>query len=234
MLTAEQMLNGYGEGIFPMAESRDDDALHWVDPRRRGIFPLDGFHISGSLARRIRREPHEVRIDTRFSDVVHACADRAETWINDPLMVLYDRLHQMGHAHSVEVWEEEHLTGGVFGVTLGGAFFGESMFSRTTDASKIALAYLMDRLNRAGFTLFDAQFLTPHLKSLGAIEVSRGDYQDKLRHALKLSADFMSPGDPPGPYELMQRRTQMSYRASSSADSAGLVATIQPSKAGRS
>ena len=234
MLTAEQMLNGYAEGIFPMAEARDDDALHWVDPRRRGIFPLHAFHISSSLARRIRREPHVIRIDSRFTDVVRACADRAETWINDPLTALYDRLHQMGHAHSVEVWQDDQLVGGVFGVTQGAAFFGESMFSRSTDASKIALAYLVDRLDQAGFTLFDTQFLTPHLKSLGATEVSRADYQDKLRQALKLRADFNAPGDPPGPYELIQRRTQMSYRASSSADKAGLVATIQPSKAGRS
>ena len=234
MLTAEQMLNGYAEGIFPMAEARDDDALHWVDPRRRGIFPLHAFHISSSLARRIRREPHVIRIDSRFTDVVRACADRAETWINDPLTALYDRLHQMGHAHSVEVWQDDQLVGGVFGVTQGAAFFGESMFSRSTDASKVALAYLVDRLDQAGYTLFGTQFLTPHLKSLGATEVSRADYQDKLRQALKLRADFNAPGDPPGPYELIQRRTQMSYRASSSADKAGLVATIQPSKAGRS
>jgi leucyl/phenylalanyl-tRNA---protein transferase len=210
MLTAQQMLAGYAQGIFPMAESRSDDALHWVDPRRRGIFPLHNFHISTSLAKRIMRGSYTIRTDFSFSGVVGACAERSETWINAPLVALYDTLHRTGDAHSLEVWEDDQMTGGVFGVTLGGAFFGESMFSVRTDASKIALAYLVDRLRAAGFQLFDTQFLTPHLMSLGAVEITRSDYHDRLRHALRIKADFNQPGAPPSPYELMQRRTQTS------------------------
>ncbi len=210
MLTAQQMLAGYAQGIFPMAESRSDEALHWVDPRRRGIFPLNSFHISTSLAKRILRATYTIRTNIAFSDVVGACAERSETWINAPLVSLYDNLHSTGHAHSLEVWEGDQMTGGVFGVTLGGAFFGESMFSNRTDASKIALAYLVDRLRSAGFQLFDTQFLTPHLMSLGAVEITRSDYHDRLRHALRIKADFNEPGPPPAPYELMQRRTQTS------------------------
>jgi leucyl/phenylalanyl-tRNA---protein transferase len=210
MLTAQQMLAGYEQGIFPMAESRTDDALHWVDPRRRGIFLLDNFHISSSLEKRILRGAYAIRTNSSFSDTVSACADREETWINAPLIALYDRLHGAGHAHSLEVWDGDVLVGGVFGVTLGGAYFGESMFSHRTDASKIALAYLVDRLHLAGFQLFDTQFLTPHLMSLGAIEITRSDYHDRLRQALRVKADFNRPGAPPAPYELMQRRTQTS------------------------
>ena len=166
MLTPEMMLAGYARGIFPMAESRDESHLHWVDPRRRGIFPLESFHISRSLARAIRQENYTIRTDSAFSAVVRSCASRPETWINAPLLAVYDRLHAMGHAHTLEVWQEGDLTGGVFGVTLGAAFFGESMFSLRTDASKIALAYLVDRLRQAGFTLFDTQVLQPHFVSL--------------------------------------------------------------------
>lgn len=203
MLTAEQMLAGYAQGIFPMAEARDDPALHWVDPRRRGVFPLDKFHISRSLRRAILRGNYTIRTNTDFSGVVHACAGRPETWINDVLDALYRRLHAAGHAQSIEVWDGDRLIGGVFGVTLGGAFFGESMFSLRTDASKIALAYLVDRLRRAGFGLFDTQFLTPHLKSLGAVEISRAAYHHELRAALRLRADFDAPGQPPSPPELL-------------------------------
>jgi leucyl/phenylalanyl-tRNA--protein transferase len=210
MLTPEAMLAGYARGIFPMAESREDPDLHWVDPRRRGIFPLQDFHISASLSRRILRGNYTIRTDHGFMAVVRACADRPETWINAPLLQLYDRLHGAGCAHSVEVWQEDALTGGVFGLALGGAFFGESMFSRQTDASKIALAYLVDRLRVAGFTLFDTQFITPHLQSLGAVEISRADYHRRLAHALGQQASFEAAGAPPSPQLMMQRRTQMS------------------------
>lgn len=209
MVTAELMLSGYAQGIFPMAESRNDDHLHWVDPRLRGIIPLDGFRISRSLARRIRKGQCEIRIDTRFSEVVTRCASRRETWINARLCNIYGELHGSGHAHSLEVWQDGALAGGVFGVAIGGAFFGESMFSLSRDASKIALAYLVDRLREGGFALFDVQFVTPHLASLGAVEIPRHDYHARLAAALKAEADFGAPVTP-APQLLLQRSTQTS------------------------
>ena len=193
-LTPDHVLSGYAQGIFPMAERRDDPALHWVDPRQRGIMPLDAFHISRSLARRIRTWPHHVTVNTDFRAVMRACAARPETWINDTILDLYSALHQRGHAHSLEVWEDQVLVGGVYGVSLGAAFFGESMFSRRTDASKIALAYLVHRLRAGGFTLFDTQFLTPHLASLGAVEISRAAFHRRLAPALTTRATFTPPG----------------------------------------
>ncbi|WP_170331343.1 leucyl/phenylalanyl-tRNA--protein transferase [Ruegeria arenilitoris] len=189
-LSPELLLHGYSIGIFPMAEHRDDPELFWVDPKFRGVFPLDGFHISRSLARRIRNSGFEVSIDQHFAGVVDGCADRTDTWINAELRGLYLDLHQSGHAHSLEVWEENQLVGGVYGVVLGAAFFGESMFSRRTDASKVALAYLVDRLRQTGFRLFDTQFLTAHLASLGAIEIPRNQYRRELEEAINASADF--------------------------------------------
>ena len=210
MLTPEILLNAYASGIFPMAEDRDDPELFWVDPRQRGILPLDGFHISRSLRRRILAEQFDVTFDQAFSKVVTACANRAETWINTQIENLCGQLHAQGHAHSAEVWANGRLAGGVYGVSLGGAFFGESMFSHRTDASKVALAYLVDRLNVAGYGLFDAQFLTDHLASLGAVEISRRDYHRILAPALALKTDFDAPGVVPTPQELVQRNSQMS------------------------
>lgn len=209
-LTPETLLRAYAIGIFPMAEERESDDIFWVDPRRRGILPLDNFHISRSLRRRIRRADYTIRTDSAFSQVVAGCADRDETWINAQIAELYAALHAAGFAHSLEVWQEGELAGGVYGVTLGAAFFGESMFSRRTDASKIALAYLVDRLRMGGFTLFDTQFVTPHLSSLGAVEISRADYHRRLLAALDKAADFDGAGPPPDPQELLQRSTQMS------------------------
>jgi len=209
-LTPRLLLHAYAAGVFPMAQSRDDPELFWVSPRDRGIFPLDGFHISRSLARTIRRAPFTIRTDSDFAGVVAGCADREETWINAKIFDLYCRLHGMGHAHSLEVWEGSDLVGGVYGVTLGAAFFGESMFSRRTDASKIALAYLVDRLRAGGFRLFDTQFLTAHLQSLGAIEIGRDDYMDRLADALDRQADFDRAGDIPSPQLMLQRSTQTS------------------------
>ena len=166
VLTPELLLHGYASGIFPMAESRDDDEIFWVDPRMRGVLPLEGFHISRSLARAMRRSTWTVRLNSDFVGVVDGCADRADTWINSEIYRLYKALHHIGHAHSVEIWDGVRLVGGVYGVTLGGAFFGESMFSRRTNASKMALAATVDHLVQTGFTLFDTQFLTPHLSSL--------------------------------------------------------------------
>lgn len=208
-LTPQLLLHGYSIGIFPMAEHRDDAEIFWVDPKRRGVLPLEGFHISRSLARRMRRGGYRITVDADFAGVVAGCADRAETWISDALRRHYLTLHAMGHAHSLEVWEGPVLIGGVYGVVLGAAFFGESMFSRRTDASKIALAHLVDRLNRAGFTLFDTQFLTDHLASLGGIEIPRAEYHRRLDAALSRQADFLAPG-PAAAQEVIQRNTQTS------------------------
>ncbi|TNF20722.1 MAG: leucyl/phenylalanyl-tRNA--protein transferase [Rhodobacteraceae bacterium] len=203
------MLQAYAAGIFPMAESRDDPEVFWVDPRRRGIIPLDGFRISRSLARSLRRVPHQVRINTAFAEVMEACADRAETWINPPIFTTFQRLHATGHAHSLEIWDGAALIGGVYGLALGGAFCGESMFSRRTDASKMALAYLVDRLNLGGFTLFDTQFLTDHLASLGGVEITRATYRARLRRALDLPASFTAPPLADA-QSVLQRNSQMS------------------------
>lgn len=208
-LTPEMILHAYAAGIFPMAEHRDDPTLFWVDPRRRGVIPLDGFHISRSLARHMRRWPHQMRINTAFAEVMDACADRAETWINPTISSLFQELHIRGHAHSLEIWRDGALAGGVYGLAIGGVFCGESMFSRRTDGSKMALAYLVDRLNAAGFALFDTQFLTPHLASLGAIEISRAAYRQRLFEALRLKADFTGP-PLAAAQDVLQRKTQTS------------------------
>lgn len=201
-ITPEILLRGYASGIFPMAESRDAADIHWVDPRRRGIIPLDGFHISRSLRRRILRCGWEVRVDSAFAGVVEGCAERDETWINDRIFALYVSLHRSGFAHSIELWEGSALVGGVYGVVLGSAFFGESMFSRRTDASKVALAHAVHRLNAGGFTLFDTQFLTPHLKSLGGVEIPRAEYHRRLAEALDRRASFRPAGYSPSPSEV--------------------------------
>lgn len=189
-LTPQMMLNAYANGVFPMSDSRDDPDLYWVDPTDRGIFPLDGFHISKSLAKTIRLERFSIRFNTDFDAVVEGCADRPETWINDTIFDLYRQLHAMKFCHSLEVYEGNALVGGVYGLTIGTAFFGESMFSRRTDASKVALAYMVARLRATGFTLFDTQFITPHLASLGAIEIPRAHYHELLGQALEHRADI--------------------------------------------
>ncbi len=193
-VTPEMLLRAYGLGIFPMAESRDDPRLFWVDPDTRGVIPLDAFHLSRRLARRVRSGVFEPRIDSDFSGVIQACAEprpgHPETWINDQIVALYAALFERGHVHTVECWREGSLVGGLYGVSLRGAFFGESMFSRESDASKVALVHLVDHLRDRGFRLLDVQFLTPHLETLGAIEVSRADYQNLLRGALDVDARF--------------------------------------------
>ena len=209
-ITPQLLLQAYAAGIFPMSEGRDDPNLFWVQPKRRGIIPLDGFHISRSLARRIRQNPFEIRINSDFAGVVAACADRDETWINAEITALYSALHEEGFAHSLELWQGRDLVGGVYGVALGAAFFGESMFSRARDASKIALAYLVARLNAGGFTLFDVQFTTPHLIRLGAIEILRIDYRKRLDAALEKQADFKAGGALFTPQNVLQRNTHTS------------------------
>ncbi|NGM47698.1 leucyl/phenylalanyl-tRNA--protein transferase [Rhodobacter sp. SGA-6-6] len=197
MLDPDLLLQAYAMGIFPMAQGRADPQVHWIDPRRRGIFPLDDFHISRSLARLIRRWNCAVRTDTAFEAVVDACAAREETWINPAIRSAYLELHRQGHAHSLEVWCGDRLAGGVYGVTLGAAFFGESMFSAESSGSKVALAFLVHRLRAGGFRLFDTQFLTPHLASLGAVEIPRAEYHRRLAEAIALPARFEPEGYSP-------------------------------------
>lgn len=208
-LTPELLLHGYRVGIFPMSEARDDPEIFWVDPRKRGVMLLDRFHISRSLRRAMRHSRWTITIDRDFEGVVDGCADREDTWINAEIRSLYSALFEGGHAHSLEVWEGDTLVGGVYGVVLGAAFFGESMFSRRTNASKIALACLVDRLKQGGFLLFDTQFITEHLASLGAIEITRAQYHAQLAHAQDRSASFTAAAEA-SPQDVIQRITQMS------------------------
>lgn len=210
-LTPDLLLHAYSSGIFPMAENRDDPELFWVDPKRRGIFPLRRFHVSRSLARKIKKADYTPVINQDFNGVVRACANRDETWINPELTKLYGALNDKGLAHSFEIRASDGgLWGAVFGITLGGAFFGESMVSLRTDGSKLALAHLCDHLIRAGFTLFDTQFITPHLSSLGAIEITRADYRLRLEKALQSDGTFLKTPLETNPYSVVQRMTQTS------------------------
>lgn len=192
-ITVDILLRAYSIGLFPMAETKDDPEIFWVEPELRGIIPLDDFHVSKSLAKAIRKRPFDVRFNTAFAEVMGGCAeeapDRPSTWINDTIRTLYVELHQIGHAHSVEAWEGDELVGGLYGVSLGSAFFGESMFSRRTNASKICLVHLVERLREQGFTLLDTQFTTEHLKTFGAIDVPKAAYAKMLQKAVN-SADL--------------------------------------------
>ena len=189
----EALLACYARGVFPMAEARDDPRVFLVEPDQRGVVPLDRFHIPTRLRRTVRGEPFQVRADTAFAAVLDACAasmpGREDTWINDPIRRLYLELHARGHAHSIECWQDEVLVGGLYGVTLGGAFFGESMFSRARDASKVALVHLVARLRQGGWSLLDAQFLTEHLSQFGAVETPQAAYLRLLKPALRLTPD---------------------------------------------
>ena len=206
-LTPEILLHGYSIGIFPMSDSRDDPEIFWVDPQKRGLLPIAKFHISKSLAKRMRKTELHVSVNSDFSGVVDGCADREDTWINAEIRGLYIALHSAGHAHSLEVWDKDDLVGGVYGVSLGAAFFGESMFSRRKNASKMALACLTEMLDRGGYTLFDTQFITDHLASLGGFEIDRGKYHQLLDAAQAKPAKFLTPLQPQG---VVQRRTQTS------------------------
>lgn len=188
-ITPEILLRAYSAGLFPMAESADDLDIYWVQPEMRGIIPLDGLHISQSLAKALRKKPFDIRVNTAFARVMTMCAeatdDRPTTWINPLILKLYRELHRMGYAHSVEAWENDVLVGGLYGVSLGSAFFGESMFSRRTNASKICLVHLVERLRSRGFTLLDTQFTTEHLKTMGAVDVPRKNYEKLLEKAMQ-------------------------------------------------
>ena len=209
-LTPELLLSAYASGIFPMAEGRESRDVFWVDPRSRGVLPLDGFHMSRSLSKRLRRGNYRIALSTDLDAVLDGCADRDETWINGTIRDLTRALFDAGHAHTLEVWRDGRVIGGVYGITLGGAFFGESMFSCETDASKIALAWLVDHLNRTGFTLFDTQFITPHLASLGAIEIPRATYRARLAEALLKPSSIKKFALETDPHAVVQRMTQTS------------------------
>jgi leucyl/phenylalanyl-tRNA--protein transferase len=194
--TIDDLIDCYRRGVFPMADRRNDNRVFLVDPPERGIIPLDGFHLSRRLARTVRGDRFELRIDSAFDATVEACAaprpGHPETWISHGIQALCGRLFAQGLAHSIETWSSGRLVGGLYGIALGGAFFGESMFSRERDASKVALVHLVARLIRGGFSLLDTQFLTEHLASMGAIEVSRAEYRARLSAAIQSNADFFA------------------------------------------
>jgi len=194
-ITPQVLLKAYSCGIFPMAESADDPALYWIEPQHRGILPLEAVHVPRRLQRTVRTTPLRVSIDTEYEGVIRGCAaerpGRKSTWINARIEALYRELFTLGHCHTVEVWEDERLVGGLYGVALGGAFFGESMFSYARDASKIALVYLAARLVAGGFTLLDTQFVTEHLRQFGTTEVERDEFHRRLDAALRLQGDFL-------------------------------------------
>ncbi len=213
-LTPEILLRAYAYGAFPMAEGREQGAVFWVDPKQRGILPLDRFHVSRRLLRTVRKAPFEVRCDADFMAVVAACAeptpDRPDTWINAEIRRLNARLFDMGYAHSVECRQDGRLVGGLYGVAIGGAFFGESMFSRERDASKVALVNLVLRLHLGGFKLLDTQFVTTHLQQFGTIEIPRAKYRDLLRQALAVKARFYGEVPEPELAKFLQSITQKS------------------------
>ena len=213
-IDADMLLRAYAYGVFPMAESRDDPQLYWIDPEARGVLPLDRFHAPRRLKRTVRQGIFDVRIDTAFCEVMLGCAEAAPgrdgTWINTRILELYTELHERRNAHSVECWREGKLVGGLYGVSIGAAFFGESMFSRETDASKVALVHLVARLVRGGYKLLDTQFVTAHLAQFGAREISREAYRDKLARAIATGADFYSLALDAAPEEVLQSVSQIS------------------------
>lgn len=206
-LSAPLLLRAYAAGIFPMAESADSEELYWFDPERRGVLPLDSFHVPRRLRRTVRGGVFEVRVDHAFRQVMEACAepapDRTKTWINQDILRLYTELHDSGYGHSVECWRDGRLVGGLYGVALGGAFFGESMFSRERDASKVALVHLVARLRAGGFVLLDTQFVTEHLSQFGAVEIPRREYRRRLAEALTVHTRFDGVDQPAAVAELI-------------------------------
>ncbi|MBD9527954.1 leucyl/phenylalanyl-tRNA--protein transferase [Paracoccus sp. PAR01] len=208
-LTAERLLLAYAQGVFPMAESATDAHLYWFDPPERGILPVGGVHVSRSMRRCLRHSGWHASVNRDFLGVIAGCADRPETWINAPLIALYMQLHRMGHAHSLEIYEGDTLVGGTYGISLGAAFFGESMFSRRTNASKAALIWMSHHLRRSGFTLWDTQYGTSHLASMGGQVISRQEYRRKLAMAIRRPADFTGHALP-GIQPLLQDMTHTS------------------------
>ena len=197
-VTPELIVRAYRAGIFPMAEDAEDEDLFWVSPEMRGIMPLDGFHASKSLRKAMRKSGWTVKVDSDWHGIIEGCAtvgeDRDNTWINQTIRAVYGALFERGVAHTVEVWDGDELVGGLYGLAIGSAFFGESMFHRRTDASKMAMAHLVERLKVGGFVLLDTQFITPHLESLGGVEIPREEYEDRLGQALVLTGDWEAWG----------------------------------------
>ena len=213
-ITPELLLQAYRIGVFPMGERRDDPKLYWLDPRLRAVLPLDGFHLPQRLKRTIRTGHFAVSADTAFADTVRACAEpragHPESWINEPIVDLYGELHRRGHAHSVECRVEGRLVGGLYGVSIGAVFFGESMFSRERDASKVALVHLVARLIKGGFRLLDCQFMTEHLRSFGAIEIPREEFRGLLADAIDGTANFQRELGGEDPCAIVQDNTRTS------------------------
>ncbi len=213
-ITPDLVLRAYAAGVFPMAETREDDELFWVDPEQRGILPLTAFHVPRRLARTVRSDRFQVGVNEAFEAVIAACADARpsaeNSWINRRIVALYGALHRQGHVHSVEVFREGRLVGGLYGVSLGGAFFGESMFSRERDASKIALVHLVARLLCGGYLLLDTQFITDHLSQFGAVEIARARYHHLLGVALERQGDFFALPAGASGAEVLQAITQTS------------------------
>jgi leucyl/phenylalanyl-tRNA--protein transferase len=214
VFTVEDLLACYRMGVFPMGEARDDARVFLVDPKWRGVIEPRRFHVSRRLARTVRGDPYEIRVDNAFDDVVEACAvpapGRDETWINAPIQILYGALFRRGRAHSVEAWQDGQMVGGLYGVSLGGAFFGESMFSTARDASKVCLVHLVARLVAGGFRLLDCQFMTAHLAQFGTLEISRADYQKRLEAALEIGGDFSALPTPLSGAQALQAINQAS------------------------
>ncbi len=225
-ITPQVLLKAYACGIFPMAESADDSALYWIEPEKRGVIPLDNTHISRSLAKTIRKNKFEIFVDRDFTSVIDACgsekAGRSSTWINDKISDLYHDLFEMGYCHTIETWQDGKLVGGLYGVHLGGVFFGESMFSFVRDASKVALTYLIARLKYGGFQLLDTQFVTDHLRTFGAIEVTGEEFQRLLERALSCKSDFSSLSSDVDPVSILQLVNQTSNTGCSTPDKPGL------------
>lgn len=209
-LTPELLLRAYCSGVFPMAESAQDTSVFWVDPEQRGIIPLDGFHVSKSLRKRLLSGNYQFSVNTCFELVLDACANRDETWINPTIRTQYNELHRLGFAHSIEVWMDDELIGGLYGVCIAGAFFGESMFSHRTDGSKLALIALIARIKSGNFQLLDTQFINDHLLTMGGIEIPRSAFHEMLEEALHVDADFWKLPADVSPYELWQLSTQTS------------------------
>ncbi|PPR35641.1 MAG: Leucyl/phenylalanyl-tRNA--protein transferase [Alphaproteobacteria bacterium MarineAlpha6_Bin4] len=213
-INEQTILKGYSLGIFPMSESIDDPNIYWINPKKRGVIPLNDLKISKSLKKEIKKKKFKITINTNFNKVIANCAKKTKgrptTWINKEIIKLYSNLHKIGHAHSLEAWSKNKLVGGLYGVSLGSAFFGESMFSTVSNSSKICLVYLVANLKIRGFTLLDTQFVNPHLEGFGAIEISRDKYLSMLGKSLKKNADFKKKISQSSIYDIIQSMTQTS------------------------